>query len=246
MSVPLPSFSQLIAPPRPPAQSLFALLLANKDSVRNRARALTLAREAISLRPEDAALKVALARLCGDSEDADEEKRATLRAALAQDPANREASVMLLASGQNVDEGVYSDIMGKISDEDVQLHYELGAYFRKRDLTRCRHHYRVVVRVMKRRIEGGAVDRKGLCSKANFWLATVEKGGEIAVDRCPREYVVGLYKGFAPTFDDTLVEKLHYRTPQLLREALTKGTNGGVAVEGDEPEEVRVHRVVKL
>eukprot|EP00518_Triparma_eleuthera_P002995 CAMPEP_0182454628 /NCGR_PEP_ID=MMETSP1319-20130603/1180_1 /TAXON_ID=172717 /ORGANISM="Bolidomonas pacifica, Strain RCC208" /LENGTH=439 /DNA_ID=CAMNT_0024652649 /DNA_START=185 /DNA_END=1504 /DNA_ORIENTATION=- len=229
------------------AKSLLAILLANRDSTKNRSRSLSLAREAISLRPEDAALKVAFARLCGDSESALEEKRSTLRAALAQDPGCLEASVMLLSSGQSVDEAVYEDITGRISDDNVQLHYELGAYFRKRDLARCRHHYRLVVRVMKGKIEAGAVDRKGLCSKASFWLATVEKGGEIAVDRCPREYVIGLYKGFAPTFDDTLVEKLHYRTPQLLREALAKGTNGGVPpVEGDAPEEMEYDRILDL
>ena len=56
------------------AKSLLAILLANRDSVRNRARSLSLAREAIALRPEDAALKVAFARLCGDEEATLEEK----------------------------------------------------------------------------------------------------------------------------------------------------------------------------
>lgn len=56
------------------AKSLLAILLANRDSTKNRSRSLSLAREAISLRPEDAALKVAFARLCGDSESALEEK----------------------------------------------------------------------------------------------------------------------------------------------------------------------------
>lgn len=40
------------------------------------------------------------------------------------------------------------------------------------------------------------------------------------MQRCPREYIISLYKSFAPKFDELLVDKLQYRTPALLRESV--------------------------
>ncbi|GMH91025.1 hypothetical protein TrST_g9782 [Triparma strigata] len=212
------------------AKSLLAIILANRDAVANRSRALELARDAIALRPDDATLRIALARLMGDGDSALEEKRTALESALEIDPTNLEALVLYLTSSKNCDESTYENIQNTISDQDVNRHYELGVYFRRRNKERCKYHYGVVVRVMEKVIADTGRDPKGLHSKAKFWLATVEKGGEGAVERCPKEYVVGLYKGFAPTFDHTLVEKLHYKTPQLLRETL-------VSADGARPED---------
>lgn len=36
----------------------------------------------------------------------------------------------------------------------------------------------------------------------------------------PREYVVGLYNGYAETFDSHLQEALEYRTPTVIVESL--------------------------
>lgn len=175
----------------------------------NRSRALELARDAISLRPDDATLRIALARLLGEGEgETLEEKLLALESALEIDQTNLEAAVMYLTSSKNCDEVTYENIKNIITDKDVNRHYELGGYFRRRDKERCKYHYGVVVRVMEGVIADTGRDVKGLHSKAKFWLATVEKGGEGAVERCPKEYVVGLYKGFAPTFDHTLVEKV--------------------------------------
>ena len=109
-------------------------------------------------------------------------------------------------------------------DSDVDYHYALGAYFRRKDVTKCRHHYERVVLKMER----AESDPKGLCDKARFWLCTLGgEGGENNTDfgagvvkRCPREYITSLYKSFAPKFDELLVDKLQYRTPALLRESV--------------------------
>jgi predicted TPR repeat methyltransferase len=60
---------------------------------------------------------------------------------------------------------------------------------------------------------------------AQFWLSAVlgddsEKCETSAreVTRCPPEYVVGLYATFAARFDSLLVDKLSYRTPDMLRQ----------------------------
>jgi predicted TPR repeat methyltransferase len=58
-----------------------------------------------------------------------------------------------------------------------------------------------------------------------FWLSAVLAGNSEQCDtsatevtRCPPEYVVGLYATFAARFDSLLVDKLAYRTPDMLRQ----------------------------
>jgi predicted TPR repeat methyltransferase len=47
-----------------------------------------------------------------------------------------------------------------------------------------------------------------------------------SVEAAPLEYVEGLFDRFAPTFDEELVNKLSYSTPDLLKELLSKETQG--------------------
>jgi predicted TPR repeat methyltransferase len=46
--------------------------------------------------------------------------------------------------------------------------------------------------------------------------------GRDAPAACPREYLVELFDGYADRFDEHLVETLHYRGPELLRDALSE------------------------
>jgi predicted TPR repeat methyltransferase len=52
------------------------------------------------------------------------------------------------------------------------------------------------------------------------------------IDRCPRDYVIGLYATFADRFDDLLVNKLEYQTPtrlsQLVRQAMLMKRKNGI------------------
>lgn len=71
---------------------------------------------------------------------------------------------------------------------------------------------------------------------ARFWIATMGGTGEADqhrlgcedadrygnIDRCPANYVVGLYSTFASNFDDLLVQKLKYQTPAKLRKLLNE------------------------
>ena len=47
-----------------------------------------------------------------------------------------------------------------------------------------------------------------------------------SVEAAPLEYVEGLFDRFAPTFDEELVNKLSYSTPDLLKELIATGTQG--------------------
>jgi predicted TPR repeat methyltransferase len=60
----------------------------------------------------------------------------------------------------------------------------------------------------------------GIRSLAQFWLATVDKSQQASLAKCPEDYVVGLYSTFAAKFDDLLVGKLAYKTPDHLRQLL--------------------------
>eukprot|EP00520_Triparma_pacifica_P010070 CAMPEP_0118662830 /NCGR_PEP_ID=MMETSP0785-20121206/17051_1 /TAXON_ID=91992 /ORGANISM="Bolidomonas pacifica, Strain CCMP 1866" /LENGTH=406 /DNA_ID=CAMNT_0006556421 /DNA_START=55 /DNA_END=1271 /DNA_ORIENTATION=- len=204
-------------------KALLAILLANRGGEENKKRALTLARAAVVLRPEDLPLRIALGRLSDG-----EEKRKSLHAALQLDPENLEAMCLLLTASEGFgteEEALYVKIKQKIDDSYVDYHYALGAFFRRKDKVRCKYHYEKVVMKM----EKSSSDPKGLCDKARFWLCTLgnEGGGKnndfcgtSVVKRCPREYITSLYKSFAPKFDELLVDKLQYRTPALLRESV--------------------------
>ncbi|GMI47682.1 hypothetical protein TrCOL_g1206 [Triparma columacea] len=211
-----------MSPKHARAKALLGILLANRGGEENKRRALSLCRAAVDLKPEDLPLRIALGRLADG-----EEKRGALHTALQFDPDNLEAMVLLITASQSFgtqEEDIYMRIKQQIEDSDVDYHYALGAYFRRKDVTKCRHHYERVVLKMER----AESDPKGLCDKARFWLCTLGgEGGENNTDfgagvvkRCPREYITSLYKSFAPKFDELLVDKLQYRTPALLRESV--------------------------
>jgi len=48
--------------------------------------------------------------------------------------------------------------------------------------------------------------------------------GRGAPPACPPDYLVELFDGYADRFDEHLVEKLHYRGPELLRAAVSRAT----------------------
>lgn len=121
------------------------------------------------------------------------------------------------------------------SDMEIiaKAEYRLGLFFRKmqpiavyRRRSRA-HFHRVLDRLPQHH------QQHGLWSLAQFWLATLiipEEGDEVddndcrdsceavaAIDRCPKEYIVGLYSTFAEGFDQLLLDKLSYQTPQKLR-----------------------------
>lgn len=159
------------------AKSLLAILLANKGGEKNILRALDLARVAVDLRPEDTPLRIALGRLA----DGDE-KLSALKGALRLEPDNLEALCLLLTASPsfgNEEENLYIRIKQNIKDTDVDYHYALGAFFRRKDPSKCKYHYVKVVAKM----DGAESDPKGLCDKARFWLCTLgnEGGGEVPV-----------------------------------------------------------------
>ena len=96
----------------------------------------------------------------------------------------------------------------------AKINYGLGMFFRKmmpestHRLSSRRHFEKVST----------FAPRSSLSNKAKFWIATFSSEfddfSDISVDRCPEEYVVGLYSTFASNFDDLLVNKLSYETPK--------------------------------
>lgn len=96
------------------------------------------------------------------------------------------------------------------------IEYRLGSFFRKLQpeatyRAQSARHFRKAVEILP--------SNHILSKKSGFWLATLGTDAAYAatVDRCPEEYIVGLYSGFAKDFDNLLVRKLHYETPALLR-----------------------------
>mmetsp|Transcript_38280 Transcript_38280/g.83196 ORF Transcript_38280/g.83196 Transcript_38280/m.83196 type:complete len:325 (-) Transcript_38280:507-1481(-) len=103
------------------------------------------------------------------------------------------------------------------------IEYRLGSFFRKLQpeatyRAQSARHFRKAVDILP--------SNHTLSKKSGFWLATMGTDTGVntctaayaaTVDRCPEEYIVGLYCGFAKDFDNLLVNKLHYETPALLR-----------------------------
>lgn len=94
------------------------------------------------------------------------------------------------------------------------MHSKLGSFFRKLEpgsihRPRSVHHFQSVTNILS--------SDHTLSKKANFWLTTLGEAND-SCDRCPEDYVVGMYSSFASNFDDLLVNKLKYKTPSLLRD----------------------------
>uniref|UniRef100_A0A7S4HHC3 Methyltransferase type 12 domain-containing protein n=1 Tax=Odontella aurita TaxID=265563 RepID=A0A7S4HHC3_9STRA len=120
------------------------------------------------------------------------------------------------------------EVLSNVSNGFGWTQYRLGVFFRKMQpeevyRPQSQFHFRIAVKSLH--------ENSALSKKAQFWLATfgvddvLNDGNEtsdektmVNIDRCPEEYVVSLYSTFARKFDDLLVNKLNYRTPQLLRE----------------------------
>ena len=112
----------------------------------------------------------------------------------------------------------------------VYVHYRLGTIFRtmlpktQRHSSKSRHHFQSVLDLLNPPHMDESFDIQSqpdlydLELKSKFWLGTLnDDNNESAVDRCPSNYIVDLYSTFAATFDDQLVNKLHYQTPTKLR-----------------------------
>jgi predicted TPR repeat methyltransferase len=109
----------------------------------------------------------------------------------------------------------------KLSESDIEIlalrEYRLGLLFRKmQPLNKYRPRAQAHLQSTSQRLP---LENK-IRSLAQFWLATVDETQQASLTRCPEDYVVGLYSTFAATFDDLLVGKLAYKTPDHLRQLL--------------------------
>ena len=99
--------------------------------------------------------------------------------------------------------------------------YRLGLFFRKMkpiDVNRPRslHHLNATIEMLS--------EDASLAKSARFWRATQS---DDVIDRCPPDYIVSLYAGFAERFDKLLVEKLNYTTPTKLRNLVDSANLNG-------------------
>ncbi|KAL7569247.1 hypothetical protein ACA910_016800 [Epithemia clementina (nom. ined.)] len=103
--------------------------------------------------------------------------------------------------------------------------YKMGLFFRKMQPEKT---YRINSIAHFKRVLQYSQPNHEHWSLARFWLATMSQEAKNedgsrdslpAMDRCPIEYVVGLYSTFAEGFDK-LLGKLSYQTPKELRSLL--------------------------
>jgi len=112
----------------------------------------------------------------------------------------------------------------------VYVHYRLGSIFRTmlpnpmQHHSKSKHHFQSVLDLLNPPHINDSFELQSqpdlydLELKSKFWLGTLnDDNAESAVERCPSNYIVDLYSTFAATFDDQLVNKLHYQTPTKLR-----------------------------
>ena len=102
-----------------------------------------------------------------------------------------------------------------------KLEYRIGLFFRKKTPSSI-HQLRARKHLMKSREH-----ETGSHAMAEFWLGTMVEGDNAPskIDKCPPDYIVGLYSTFASSFDQLLVQKLDYKTPTKLRRALKSVCN---------------------
>ena len=103
----------------------------------------------------------------------------------------------------------------------AQAEYRLGLFFRKMEPVdingrRSLHHFTMTIDILPNDVS--------LARKAQFWKATQT---DAIVDKCPPEYIVGLYASFAERFDELLVAKLNYETPTKLRQLVDLANSRG-------------------
>ena len=106
-----------------------------------------------------------------------------------------------------------SDFLGSIE-------YKLGCFFRK--LQPEEEHREKSISHFNRVLSVVPPDYI-MAKTAQFWLATFPSDAFLGrrsidtIDRCPEEYIIGLYSTFADNFDELLIKKLRYETPTILR-----------------------------
>jgi predicted TPR repeat methyltransferase len=121
-------------------------------------------------------------------------------------------------------------ISSHLQVECAMAEFRLGLFFRKmlplEESTRQAKYH------LQRAWKGLPLRHPKKCM-AQFWLATLSNTSTsnsssngsndsvpTTIDKCPPEYIVGLYSTFADRFDDLLVHQLHYQTPSLVHQLL--------------------------
>ncbi|CAB9501158.1 Probable 18S rRNA (guanine-N(7))-methyltransferase [Seminavis robusta] len=107
-----------------------------------------------------------------------------------------------------------------MSEQLAKLEYRLGLFFRKKQppqisQERASKHFQKVCDALPQ--------KHGKWSMAQFWLATLSD--TTTLQKCPQDYIVGLYSTFAPRFDTLLLESLNYTTPTELRKLVDEVAN---------------------
>jgi predicted TPR repeat methyltransferase len=119
---------------------------------------------------------------------------------------------------EGLEQAWMSDGLGESEIEILALReYRLGILFRKmKPVNKYRPRAHAHFQSTYQRLP----EENKYRSLAQFWLATIDETEQASLTKCPEDYVVGLYSTFAATFDDLLVGKLAYKTPDHLRQLL--------------------------
>jgi predicted TPR repeat methyltransferase len=139
---------------------------------------------------------------------------------------NKEETLLYDRIKQGLEQGWTSDGLGESEIEILALReYRLGLLFRK---MKPLNKYRPRARAHFQSAYHHLPVKNKIRSLAQFWLATIDETQQASLTKCPEDYVVGLYSTFAATFDDLLIGKLAYKTPDHLRQLLDQIVCNGV------------------
>jgi hypothetical protein len=178
------------------AHTLLAMVLVAEDKS-NAQRATSLARKAVTLRPSRTLPLLGLARVlvvCSEKPDENKELVETLEKIVELEQ----------KGGASLVEALFYLVVkctpprAKLDDKSrlwyAQLaeqekvtpkqHFELGSFFRKRDVELCKKHLQAVHAAHA--ADGGHAD---IAAKSTFWLNTIGDESQGRVERCPGEYV---------------------------------------------------------
>lgn len=153
----------------------------------------------------------------------------------------RNLGSLLLQMGQFEQAAQALLVLEKMEPDDAKTHYELGTA-----LARSGRQPEAIER-LRRAVAldpslagawcnlGLVLEEQGLCGEATVALAEARRllpqspvvayhsaalGAGAAPPACPPEYLVELFDGYADRFDDHLFNRLNYRGPQLMLEAV--------------------------
>mmetsp|Transcript_26876 Transcript_26876/g.37875 ORF Transcript_26876/g.37875 Transcript_26876/m.37875 type:complete len:494 (-) Transcript_26876:45-1526(-) len=176
-----------------------------------------------------------LVRLLIESRDDDKEENTTCskknskkKSALRKDLDSNETALYQKAKNALTDAwNATSSESPSVIDYLAKVEYRLGLFFRK---MKPHNVHRPRARQHLTKCCDKLDPNNPLYKKARFWLATFSQDANdtsssideyyVSVDRCPEDYVIGLYSSFAEKFDELLVTKLKYETPTKLRQLL--------------------------